>query len=49
MQIDIDMDHVTIDGQRVNRPSSMGRTAWMGFWEKARNLPIGNREWWLTR
>jgi hypothetical protein len=36
MQIIIEMDKVTIEGQTVNRPSGISRSRWMHFWEKVK-------------
>jgi hypothetical protein len=33
MRIDVYMDYVVVEGQRINRPSYIGRSAWMGWWE----------------
>jgi hypothetical protein len=36
MQIDIDMDRVTIEGQVVKRPDSVSRSEWMKWWESVK-------------
>jgi hypothetical protein len=28
------LDYVIIEGQRVNRPQSIPRSAWLAYWEK---------------
>ena len=33
VEIDVSMDFVTIEGQRVNRPDHISRSDWMRFWE----------------
>ena len=38
MIIDIYMDYVIIEGQRVNRPSAIPRSRWIRFWEQAREF-----------
>lgn len=31
--VEINMDYVKINGQRVNRPSSVSRSDWLAWWE----------------
>jgi hypothetical protein len=33
LQIDVYMDYVVIEDQRVNRPYFVARSFWMRFWE----------------
>ena len=33
MNIDVEMDAVVIEGQRVVRPSHIARSVWMDYWE----------------
>lgn len=33
LQIDVSLDHVDIEGQRVMRPAGMARSHWQNVWE----------------
>lgn len=34
------MDWVEILGQRIARPSSISRSAWLAYWERAANIGV---------
>lgn len=38
VQIEVDLDSVTIEGQKVLRPSYICRWDWSAFWRDAKNL-----------
>lgn len=38
VEIDIYLDHVMIEGQRVNRPSAVCRYDWNLFWNDVKRL-----------
>ena len=38
MQIDVDMDQVTINGQVVKRPTYLSRSQWMIYWDAVKHL-----------
>jgi hypothetical protein len=40
MEIEIYMDHVLINKQKVTRPRSMARSYWLRFWEYAKCNPM---------
>jgi hypothetical protein len=38
LTIVIDMDHVTIEGVSIPRPAGVGRSDWMKFWERVKQI-----------
>ena len=34
MILDIYIDHVVFEGMRINRPSRITRSVWLGYWER---------------
>lgn len=41
ISIDLYMDYVIIEGQRVNRPPRLARSVWMAFWEQINRMIRG--------
>lgn len=36
MDIDVYMDHVIVNGVRVERPARISRSDWMAWWERCK-------------
>lgn len=36
MNIDINMDSIVVNGQTLQRPDRISRSAWIDFWERAK-------------
>lgn len=45
IDIHIAKDHVIVEGQRVDRPSRISPSQWMGSWERIKKSQVAKHDW----